>query len=162
MQPCVSNVGRVGRGTTVPSSRAPVGAHPPPHPFACKRAMRTGMRKWRPPSPHCHTPALCVPPPVGAPTVRPPSLVRPPLFGAPLLFPSYPPFHVCTERGAHAHPFFPPTAHPPVSVRVPFAPPLLCAQTRYANWARTGVVRKRRSQARPHPPLLRVPALCAP
>src|SRR6266702_8511380 len=45
MQPCVSNVGRVGRGTTVPSSRAPVGAPcPPPLIAACPVHPSTPLR----------------------------------------------------------------------------------------------------------------------
>src|SRR6266702_8976161 len=90
---------------------------------------------------HCAPPPLwCVPPPVS-------------------LLPLFPRVH---RTGAHAHPFFPPTAHPPVSARVPLAPPLFCAQTGYANWARTGVVRKRRSQARPHPPCCGSPPCACP
>src|SRR6266702_5072989 len=93
MQPCVSNVGRVGRGTTVPSSRAPVGAPCPPpliaarpvHPPTtlhangpCEQGCANGVRHPLIATPlpcACHLPwvrPLCAPPLSFPPPSSPP------------------------------------------------------------------------------------------
>src|SRR6266702_6719897 len=95
----------------------------------------------------------CAPPLFGAPPL---SLVRPPSR-----CPLTPPFPRVHRTGGTRAPLV--SAHrPPPSFHARRSrPPPLSANGAWELGARTGVVRKRRSQARPPPPLPRVPALCA-
>ncbi len=124
-------------------SPLPARAPSAPHPFACKRGMRTGRRKRRPLPPRCHAPALCVPP-------------------------LYPPLSTCAQNGGHTRPpcfRAPPTPQFP---RPPFAPPSFERKrgmgTGRANWggAQTAFASTPSTPVAARPRLVRAPPFGAP
>src|SRR6266702_4610035 len=119
-------------GQTVPSSRAPVGA-PCPLPLVAARPVRPPSlcaqtrHVNRDAQTASATPSLPRPCLVHAASRGCAHCAPPPLWCAPPPVSPLPLFPPVPRIGAHTHPFFLPTAHPPVSTRVPLAPPLFCA-----------------------------------